>query len=199
MWEVQITLVCCMRDAVLGWGNTSVYDVPEDKTVVVTHALPKVAPGKFEVKRRGALEHRNDGMTVLSGGYSASNFAGSADGKGHRRSMPTGRGKRLSQACKRRAELPTGWLVPRGWLWTGPDALSASYRYTTRLTDFDPLDETTLTPVVCRDHYRDALSLLKLYCAVRTTFVQNLSATSYTYNSLYTVHKHVEISPCHII
>jgi len=36
------------------------------------------APGKFEVKRRGALEHRNDGMAVPSGGYSASNFPGAA-------------------------------------------------------------------------------------------------------------------------
>jgi hypothetical protein len=33
---------------------------------------------KFEVKRRGALEHRNDRMVVPSCGYSTSNFAGSA-------------------------------------------------------------------------------------------------------------------------
>ena len=38
----------------------------------------KAAPGKFEVKRLGALEHSNDGMVVSSGDYSASNFAGSA-------------------------------------------------------------------------------------------------------------------------
>jgi hypothetical protein len=36
------------------------------------------APGNFEVKRRGALEHSNDGMAVSSRGYSASNFTGSA-------------------------------------------------------------------------------------------------------------------------
>ncbi len=30
-----------MRDAVLGWGNTSVYDAPEDQIAVVSHALPK--------------------------------------------------------------------------------------------------------------------------------------------------------------
>ena len=37
------------------------------------------APGKFEVKRLGALEHSNDGMAVSSSGYSVSNFAGSAN------------------------------------------------------------------------------------------------------------------------
>lgn len=36
------------------------------------------APEKLEVKKFGALEHRNDGMAVSSGGYSASNFSGSA-------------------------------------------------------------------------------------------------------------------------
>ena len=36
------------------------------------------APGKFEVKRLGALEHRNNEMVVFPGGYSASNFTGSA-------------------------------------------------------------------------------------------------------------------------
>src|SRR5712671_2188690 len=36
------------------------------------------AYGKFEVKRPGALRHSNDDMAIRSGGYSASNFAGSA-------------------------------------------------------------------------------------------------------------------------
>jgi len=36
------------------------------------------APGKFEVKRLGALEHSHDGMAVSSSGYSASNFVASA-------------------------------------------------------------------------------------------------------------------------
>ena len=36
------------------------------------------APGKFEVKRLGAVEHRNDGMAVSSSGYFDSNFAGAA-------------------------------------------------------------------------------------------------------------------------
>ena len=46
----------------------------------VAHAGSTViaAPGKFEMKRLGALEHRNDGMAVSSDGYAASNFAGSA-------------------------------------------------------------------------------------------------------------------------
>jgi hypothetical protein len=37
----------------------------------------KAAPEKFEVKRFGALEHSNDNMAVISGGYSALNFTGS--------------------------------------------------------------------------------------------------------------------------
>ena len=36
------------------------------------------APGKFEVKRFGALETRNDGMALSFGGYFVSNFSGSA-------------------------------------------------------------------------------------------------------------------------
>src|SRR4030095_10387430 len=36
------------------------------------------APGKFEVKRLGALSYRNDDMAVPSGDYFTSNFAGSA-------------------------------------------------------------------------------------------------------------------------
>jgi hypothetical protein len=44
-----------------------------------------VAPGKFEVKRLGALEHSSDGMVVSSSGYSASNFMGSAHGARARR------------------------------------------------------------------------------------------------------------------
>src|SRR5215813_11620 len=39
---------------------------------------PSAAPGKFEVPRLGALRHRNDGMAAPCGGYSASNFTGSA-------------------------------------------------------------------------------------------------------------------------
>jgi hypothetical protein len=38
----------------------------------------KAAPGKFEVKRLGALSYRNDDMAVPSGDYFTSNFAGSA-------------------------------------------------------------------------------------------------------------------------
>jgi len=38
------------------------------------------APGRFEVKRHGALGHSNDGMPVAPGSYSASNLAGSAHG-----------------------------------------------------------------------------------------------------------------------
>ena len=36
-------------------------------------------PGKFEVKRLGALRHRNDRMAVPCDGYSTSNFTGSAN------------------------------------------------------------------------------------------------------------------------
>ena len=39
---------------------------------------PIAAPEKFEVKRLGAVEYRNNGMTVSSSSYSASNFAGAA-------------------------------------------------------------------------------------------------------------------------
>jgi hypothetical protein len=46
--------------------------------VLTKFAHVKAAPGKFEVKRLGALEHSNDGMVVSSSGYSASNFTGSA-------------------------------------------------------------------------------------------------------------------------
>jgi hypothetical protein len=38
----------------------------------------RAAPGKFEVKRLRALEHSNNGITVSFGGYSTSNFTGSA-------------------------------------------------------------------------------------------------------------------------
>jgi hypothetical protein len=31
-----------MQDAVLGWANMSVYDAPEERVVVVSHALPKL-------------------------------------------------------------------------------------------------------------------------------------------------------------
>jgi len=31
-----------MQDAVLGWANISVYDAPEERVVVVSHALPKL-------------------------------------------------------------------------------------------------------------------------------------------------------------
>jgi hypothetical protein len=37
------------------------------------------APGKFEVKRLGAVEHKKDGMAVSSSSYSASNFSGAAN------------------------------------------------------------------------------------------------------------------------
>src|SRR2546427_11347822 len=36
------------------------------------------APGKFEVKRHGALSHSNNCMAIFSDGYCALNFAGSA-------------------------------------------------------------------------------------------------------------------------
>jgi hypothetical protein len=36
------------------------------------------APGKFEVKRLGAVEHKMDGMAVSSSSYSASYFSGAA-------------------------------------------------------------------------------------------------------------------------
>src|SRR5262249_28131052 len=36
------------------------------------------APGKFEVKRLAVLGHKNGGMAISSGGYSASDFAGFA-------------------------------------------------------------------------------------------------------------------------
>jgi hypothetical protein len=36
------------------------------------------APGKFEVKRLGAVEHKNDNRAVSSSSYSASNFLGAA-------------------------------------------------------------------------------------------------------------------------
>jgi hypothetical protein len=49
-------------------------------TTRAAHTTPPAAPGKFEVKRLGALEHSNDGMAVSSGGYSVSNFTGSAFG-----------------------------------------------------------------------------------------------------------------------
>jgi len=31
-----------MQDAVLGWANIAVYDAPEERVVVVSHALPKL-------------------------------------------------------------------------------------------------------------------------------------------------------------
>src|SRR4029434_125269 len=38
----------------------------------------QAAPGKFEVKRLRAVEHKNDGRVVSSSSYSASNFSGAA-------------------------------------------------------------------------------------------------------------------------
>jgi hypothetical protein len=40
----------------------------------------KAAPRKFEAKRLGPLEYRNDEMAVTSNGYSVSNFTGAAHG-----------------------------------------------------------------------------------------------------------------------
>jgi hypothetical protein len=41
------------------------------------------ATPKFEVKRHGVLGHSSDGIPVPLGGYSASNFAGSAVCQSH--------------------------------------------------------------------------------------------------------------------
>ena len=54
------------------------YDIPASRAALLRSGSLRAAPGKFEVKRLGALEHSNDGMVVSSSGYSASNFTGSA-------------------------------------------------------------------------------------------------------------------------
>src|SRR5712691_11658018 len=53
--------------------NPSILLIRQNRTLLA-------ATPKFEVKRHGASGHSNDCMPVPPGGYSASNFAGSAEG-----------------------------------------------------------------------------------------------------------------------